>query len=35
VATIVVIRTVLSYFLSKELEREQAQPRLGRDDSRA
>jgi uncharacterized membrane protein len=32
-ADIVVIRTVLNYFLSKELEREQAQPRLGRDDS--
>jgi uncharacterized membrane protein len=31
-AAIVVIRTVLNYFLSKELEREQAQPRLGRDD---
>ena len=32
-AAIVVIRTVLNSFLSKELEREQAQPRLGRDDS--
>lgn len=31
-AAIVVIRTVLNYFLSKELEREQAQPRLGRAD---
>jgi len=30
-AAIVVIRTVLNYFLSKELEREQAPPRLGRD----
>jgi uncharacterized membrane protein len=27
-AAIVVIRTVLNYFLSKELEREQAQPPL-------
>ena len=37
-AAIVVIRTVLNYFLSKELEREQAPqvpPRLGRDDSGA
>ena len=32
-AAIVVIRTVLNYFLSKELEREQAPPRLGRDAS--
>ncbi len=30
-AAIVVIRTVLNYFLSKELEREQDPPRLGRD----
>ena len=30
-AAIVVIRTVLNYFLSKELEREQAPSRLGRD----
>jgi uncharacterized membrane protein len=30
-AAIVVIRTVLNYFLSKELEREQAPPRLGCD----
>jgi len=34
-AAIVVIRTVLNYFLSKELERGQAPPRLGRDDSSA
>ncbi|HZF59861.1 MAG TPA: DUF1622 domain-containing protein [Rubrobacter sp.] len=34
-AAIVVIRTVLNYFLSKELERGQAPPRLGRNDSSA
>ncbi len=34
-AAIVVIRTMLNYFLSKELERGQAPPRLGRDDSSA
>ena len=34
-AAIVVIRTVLNYFLSKELERGQAPSRLGRDDSSA